>query len=70
MSGWVGELCLRGFILSLCMYIRLYVVRLCAYIQLVRMYVGVHESVRWGGDEYVAFMYVCVVLKVIWGLWQ
>ena len=52
------------------MYIRLYVVCLCAYIQLVPMYVGVQESVRWGGDEYVACMYVCVVLKVIWGLWK
>ena len=70
MSGWVGELCLRRFILSLCMNIRLYVVCLCAYIQLVPMYVGVQESVRWGGDEYVACMYVCVVLKVIWGLWK
>ena len=37
--------------------------RLCVYIQLVRMYVGVQESVRWGGDEYVAFMYVFIVQK-------
>ena len=57
-------------ILSLCMYIRLYVVCLCAYIQLVRMYVGVQECVGWDGDEYVACMWVCIVLKVIWGLWK